>query len=500
MTARATYPPTLEPLEQYAAQYDELFVSPQQRQAFRNYLTGLLEPRERNKTLTALAGAEPVVQATHAAVQRLQYFLSESPWDAEKINDRRVRLLMADPVTRPHEQGVLVIDDTGHRKDGHATAHVARQYLGSVGKTDNGIVVVSTLWADEKVYYPLHLAPYTPAEQLPDCEHNPDFATKAQLAVRLATRARRAGVPFAAVVADCWYGDSQRLTRDLDTAGLPFVVALKPHVKRKDKHTSRHKGEGGQDATARLVEVAKALPWDGPDNPGPWRPVTRRFRDGGTATWWAADASFGQWGPDEAVRLVVATADPGRLPPHNTWFLVTNRPCPGGPRQAHSRYPSADLAEVVRCYGLRNWVEQGYKQVKQELGWADFQVRSDTAIRRHLTLVCTAFSFCWQDWFTHPPPDVDPPPPSGDRAGRQGKGPTQQSTVDEEVAPGPDQATTAPRWPQTLRRVRAWLGIATMLARIWRGWSDEPPPAPLQALLSAAAAGQPIYTYLALPP
>jgi hypothetical protein len=52
--------------------------------------------------------------------------------------------------------------------------------------------------------------------------------------------------------------------------------------------------------------------------------------------------------------------------------------------------------EVVRLYGLRNWVEQGYKQVKGELGWADFQVRSDRAIRRHWALVCCAFSFCWQ--------------------------------------------------------------------------------------------------------
>jgi hypothetical protein len=40
-------------------------------------------------------------------------------------------------------------------------------------------------------------------------------------------------------------------------------------------------------------------------------------------------------------------------------------------------------------------IEQGYKQVKDELGWAAFQVRSDRAIRRHWTLVCLAFSFCW---------------------------------------------------------------------------------------------------------
>ena len=49
----------------------------------------------------------------------------------------------------------------------------------------------------------------------------------------------------------------------------------------------------------------------------------------------------------------------------------------------------------MRIYGIRNSIEQGYKQVKDELGWADFQVRSDIAIRRHQVLVNCAFSFCW---------------------------------------------------------------------------------------------------------
>jgi len=68
------------------------------------------------------------------------------------------------------------------------------------------------------------------------------------------------------------------------------------------------------------------------------------------------------------------------------------------------RAQPADLADIVRLYGLRNWVEQGYKQVKGELGWADFQVRSDRAIRRHWALVCCAFSFCWQAFLAEQPP------------------------------------------------------------------------------------------------
>jgi len=46
------------------------------------------------------------------------------------------------------------------RKDGRHTAHVARQYLGSVGKTDNGIVAVTSLWADGRCYWPLHAVSY----------------------------------------------------------------------------------------------------------------------------------------------------------------------------------------------------------------------------------------------------------------------------------------------------------------------------------------------------
>jgi SRSO17 transposase len=147
-------------LEDYAAQFDALLVRLAQRRGLRAYLQGLLLPRDRNKTMTALAGAEPIVGAQHAAVQGLQWFLTESSWDHERVNQRRVQLLLDDPATAPHEQGTLVLDDTGDRKAGTKTAHVARQWLGSLGKTDNGIVAVTSLWADERVYWPVHAVPY----------------------------------------------------------------------------------------------------------------------------------------------------------------------------------------------------------------------------------------------------------------------------------------------------------------------------------------------------
>src|ERR1700721_942113 len=78
MTRRVPCPPAPGPREGYAGGFDALFGSLAQRRGCREYLAGLLAPRDRNKTLTALAGAEPALGAQHPAVQRLQFFLSES--------------------------------------------------------------------------------------------------------------------------------------------------------------------------------------------------------------------------------------------------------------------------------------------------------------------------------------------------------------------------------------------------------------------------------------
>src|SRR5436190_4483794 len=466
MTARRACPPAVGPLEGYAARFDEVFGSLAQRRGFREYLTGLLLPRERNKTLTALAGAEPVVGAGAPAVQRLQFFVSESAWDAEAVNARRLELLAADAATAPHGQGVLVVDDSGDRKDGRATAHVARQYLGSVGKTDNGIVTVSTLWADERVYYPLHVAPYTPAGRLPGGGQDPAFATKPQIAVDLVAKAVAAGVGFAAVVGDCCYGPSETLTlvAALEAAGLPYVLALRPRMKTWAPANDAHSP----------VEAAQALSWRSRRRPGGWQQVTRRLRDGHTETWWAGDARLAGWGPDRAVRLVVATTDPATLPEHSTWYLVTNRPRPDH-QSSQSALPAADLAEVVRCYGLRNWVEQGYKQVKHELGWADFQVRSTTAIRRHYILVCCAFSFCWQAVITDGPPTVAHPhqPRRPTRQSpREGAHPTVHIGQTETDATLADHTTTHPRLANPGHTA------ATLLASLVQRAPTTPTPSP----------------------
>jgi SRSO17 transposase len=193
--------------------------------------------------MTALAGAEPIVGAQHKTVQGLQWFLTESSWDHERVNQRRVQLLLDDPATAPHERGVLVLDDTGDRKAGRHTAHVARQWLGSLGKTDNGIVAVTSLWADERVYWPVDVVPYTPASRLAKGKRDPAFRTKPQLAAELVSAAKQAQIPFRAVVADCFYGDNDGFTEALGRAGVAYVLAVKPRkgvwAPEEEAHTPR---------------------------------------------------------------------------------------------------------------------------------------------------------------------------------------------------------------------------------------------------------------------
>src|SRR5829696_5688745 len=417
MSKRLPCPPAPGPLEDYAERFADLFGTLAQRRGLREYLTGLLLPRDRNKALTALAGMEPIVGAQGAPAQRLQFFLSESAWEAEAVNTRRLRMLREDPKTAPHEQGVLVIDETGDTKDGTKTDHVGYQYLGSVGRIANGIVSVSSAWADDRIYYPLHVEPYTPAKRLQKGRGDPAFRTKPQIAVELVESARAASIAFRAVVADCLYGENADFEGAMFKARVPYVLSLRPHKGRWAEQEAAHTPE----------EATERMGWRSAEEPGAWKPIVRTFKDGHTEEWWAVEVTtLINYGPDEAVRLVAVSTDPETLPANSTWYLVTNLPAPGCGQAKGSPFEEADLAEVVRLYGLRQWVEQSFRQIKGELGFSDFQVRSDHAIRRHWELVLCAFCFCWWAYTReHPKMFMDPTPqsqPVAEEAGEKRRG------------------------------------------------------------------------------
>jgi hypothetical protein len=388
MTKRYPVSPAPGPLEDYATSFDDLFGARAQRHAFRRYMEGLLLPAERNKTLTALANTEPAVGAQRKEAQSLQWFLSESRWNQEEVNERRLKLLLLEePNTVANDEGVLVIDEHGDRKWGKRTAHVGRQWLASIGKTENGVVSVTSLWADERIYYPVDFEPYTPSHHFEGGKNDLHFRTKLKIASELVEKAVERSIPFRAVIADSFYGEDEGFKQSLSELGVGYVLALKP------SHAWWHKiGEIGSPWEAA---VAAGQAWEDERHPGDWVKVMRRFKDGHEQEWWALEVDVGPYAPQRDRRSVVATTDPKELPDKATWYLATNLPAPGSKRATDSELEAANLAEIIRLYGLRMWVEQSYKQVKHVLGWSDYQVRSDLAIRRHWHLVCVAFSFCW---------------------------------------------------------------------------------------------------------
>ncbi|MCX5247184.1 hypothetical protein OG895_18495 [Streptomyces sp. NBC_00201] len=136
----------------------------------------------------------------------------------------------------------------------------------------------------------------------------------------------------------------------------------------------------------------------------------------------------------------------------------------------------------MRLYGLRPWIEQSYKQIKDELGWAYFQVRSDRAIRRHQTLVNCAFTFCWDQWFAPPGPldatAADPCPDDGPERGPSHTSPAPTALLAQRLTGHPFLAPPA-----------------VTLHRWWQAWTDKYPPSEPQALIDAVAAGHGLDLY-----
>ena len=218
---------------------------------------------------------------------------------------------------------------------------------------------MGSLWADERLYYPLEDEPYTPAHHFEGGKEDPRFRTKPRIALELVEAAVEGGIPFRAVVADILYGEHRGFRKGLESKRIPYyVLALKPSYA-----WYRPIVEPGT-----VEEIARVDPCEGADDPGEWVKLSRTFRDGHTEEWWALEAECRPFGKEKQRRLIVATTDPAELPERTTWYLLTNLPAPDSSKATESELIPAEVAEVVRLYSLRSWIEQSYKQVKNSLG------------------------------------------------------------------------------------------------------------------------------------
>ena len=366
-TPRKPTRPTTETIDDFCAQFDDLFTRRAARQAFRHYLIGLLLPREHNKTMTVLASLVPGSDR-----QQLHHFLHDAPWDADALNARRLELWQEHPTLRPHSRGVLIVDETGDRKRGHGIPFAAQQYIGKVGFTANGVVSVTSHWTDGTRHVPLGVKPYWPAPRLPEGKKDPQFRTKPELAWELVEEAWRSGIPFRAVVADCIYGEHPTFTANLICADIPYVVAI---------HSNHGVWQFVEDPATPPAfnprEAAERVPLE------QWQRVVRQDSHGKALVHYVVELELGNaYGPRRTCRLIAATTNPRKLKKDATWYLLTTLPL-----------QEASPQEVYETYCLRDWIEHYYKPVKHELGWADFQTRNAAAIVRHWHLVMLAFTF-----------------------------------------------------------------------------------------------------------
>ena len=152
------------------------------------------------------------------------------------------------------------------------------------------------------------------------------------------------------VLADSLYGESSDFVSELEKLHLKYVVAIR----------SNHGVWLPADQRVRYTN---------------WRPFERVFSNGEQHTRYIREIVFGQRG---RIRYYHLTTDPHTLPPQSTWYLMTN--LEGNIRKT-----------IGNTYGLRTWIEYGFKHAKNELGWADFRVTDYTSIERWWEIVCSAY-------------------------------------------------------------------------------------------------------------
>ena len=83
---------------------------------------------------------------------------------------------------------------------------------------------VSSLLAEEHLYYPLAVEPYTPAHHFVGGKDDPQFRTKPKIALELVEAAVEYAIPFRAVVADILYGEHRKFKEGLENRRVPYAL------------------------------------------------------------------------------------------------------------------------------------------------------------------------------------------------------------------------------------------------------------------------------------
>jgi SRSO17 transposase len=132
--------------------FGDCFVRTEGRDLLRVYVQGQLSGLQRKSV-------EAIALAFSKAPRTLQRFLESIKWNERRLRDRCQQIVAQD---HAHVEAIGIIDESGVAKSGAHTTGVARQWLGSRGKVDNGVVGVHLVYSapgfqcliDSELYLP----------------------------------------------------------------------------------------------------------------------------------------------------------------------------------------------------------------------------------------------------------------------------------------------------------------------------------------------------------
>ena len=352
-------------LSELQARLGELFGRAEPRRQAGLYLEGLLSAVERKN------GWQLAEHLGDARPWRTQRLLSHVQWD-EAAARELCRAYVVE--TLADREGVLIVDETGFLKKGTKSAGVARQYSGTAGRIENCQIGVFLAYASGKGHALIDRELYLPKEWAEDrarCEaagipQEVTFATKPELARRMIARAIATEVPFAWVLGDEIYGSDRRLRLDLEQQERPFVLAIRSNEKLWSMLDDRF----GQHTAAALAAAVPEAAW-------------QRLSAGAGAK----GERLYDWARVRLMRL--------QQPPWEHWLLVRRHPSKPDQLAYYVVFGLADtsLATLARVAGRRWAIEECFEVAKQEVGLADYEIRSRHGWYRHITLAMLALAF-----------------------------------------------------------------------------------------------------------
>ncbi|WJK41341.1 IS701 family transposase [Solwaraspora sp. WMMA2056] len=351
-----------------------------------------------------LSGKREAPHVGDATPDRTQRLLNRAVWDTEGMASQVRRYAAAGLDTaagRRRRRGLAVgaLDETGHPKQGTATAGVKRQYMGCAGRVANGINTVHLAYVRERTGHALVAARrWIPAEQITDPDTaartglptDTQFRTKGQLAIDLCTHAYADELTFDVICGDEVYGGCTELREFLEARGQAYVLRV--------ASTCVIQTPSGDRLTCAQAVTELA---------------GRRGRG-----WQVRSAGAGSKGHRWYAWAWIATASPRH-------HLLVRRHLATGELAFHYCFvPEGQpvvVSRLVRAAGLRWPVEECFEFGKDHFGLDQCQARLHDAIARHTVLVMAALAVCAvtaarlrhrTDSQAPPPATPDQPPPA----------------------------------------------------------------------------------------